>query len=131
MGARGFLLSPERPKELRTFKKKEKSNWTFAYFCLRLPWWLRWKSVCLHGGRPGFDPWVRKMPWRRKWQPIPVLLSGKFHGWRSLVGYSPWGLKEFDTTERLHFLSLFCSQPFIIILVCCERSVGIGTFLPG
>ena len=34
------------------------------------------------------DPWVRKIPWRRKWQPTPVLLPGKFHGWRSLVGYS-------------------------------------------
>ena len=42
-------------------------------------------------GRPGFDPWVRKIPWRRKWQPTPVLLPGKFRGWRSLVGYSPWG----------------------------------------
>ena len=37
--------------------------------------------------------------WRRKWQPPPVLLPGKSHGWRSLVGYSPWGHKESDTTE--------------------------------
>ena len=44
-----------------------------------------------------------KIPWRRKWQPTPVLLPGKFHGQRSLVSYSPWGLKESDTTERLHF----------------------------
>ena len=51
--------------------------------------------------RLGFDPWVRKMSWRRKWQPTPVLLPGKFHGRRSLVGYSPWGRKESDTTERL------------------------------
>ena len=41
--------------------------------------------------------------WRRKWQPTPVLLPGKSHGWRSLVVYSPWGHKESDTTERLHF----------------------------
>ena len=47
--------------------------------------------------------------YRRKWQPTPVLLPGKFHGQRSLVGYSPWGCKELDTTERLHFLS-FCSS---------------------
>ena len=39
------------------------------------------------------------------WQPTPVLLLGKFHGQRSLVGYSPWGCKESDTTEQLHFLS--------------------------
>ena len=51
-----------------------------------------------------FNPWVRKIPWRRKWQSTPVLLPGKFHGWRSLVGYSPWGCKESDMTEWLHFL---------------------------
>ena len=44
-----------------------------------------------------------EIPWRRQWQPTPVLLPGKSHGWRSLVGYSPWGCKESDTTERLHF----------------------------
>ena len=54
-------------------------------------------------GRPGVDPWVGKIPWRRKWQPTPVFLSGKSHGWRSLVGYSPWGHKELDMTEWLHF----------------------------
>ena len=42
--------------------------------------------------------WVRKIPWRGKWQPTPVFLLGKSHGQRSLVGYSPWGLKESDTT---------------------------------
>ena len=41
------------------------------------------KSVCLQCGRPGFNPWIRKISWRRKWQPIPVLLPGKFHGWRA------------------------------------------------
>ena len=40
---------------------------------------------------------------RRQWQPTPVLLSGKSHGWKSLVGYSPWGCEESDTTERPHF----------------------------
>ena len=44
-------------------------------------------------------PWVRKNTWRRKWQPTPVFLPGESHGWRSLVGYSPWGRKESDTTE--------------------------------
>ena len=41
--------------------------------------------------------------WRRQWQPTPVLLPGKSHGWRSLVGCSPWGGEESDMTERLHF----------------------------
>ena len=46
---------------------------------------------------------------RRQWHPAPVLLPGKSHGWRSLVGCSPWGREESDTTERLHFhFSLSC-----------------------
>ena len=59
----------------------------------------------------------REDPWRRKWQPTPVLLPGKFHGRRSLVGYSPRGRKESDTTERLHFTvavmlsELLCGKP--------------------
>ncbi len=50
-----------------------------------------------------------KIHWRRKWQPTPVFLPGESHGQRSLVGYSPWGHKELDMTERLHFrFSLSC-----------------------
>ena len=60
-------------------------------------------SICLQCRTPGFDPWFGKIPWRRKWQPTPVLLPGKFHGPRSLVGCSPWGRQESDTTERLPF----------------------------
>ena len=48
-----------------------------------------------------FDPWVRKIPWRKKWLPTPGFLPGDFHGQRSLVGYSPWSRKKLDTTERL------------------------------
>ena len=47
----------------------------------------------------GFNPWVRKMPWIRKWGVTTVFLDGKSHGQRSLVGYSPKGLKESNTTE--------------------------------
>ena len=50
--------------------------------------------------RCGFDPWVREIPWRRKWHPTPVLLPGKSQEQRSLAGYSPRGRKESDTTER-------------------------------
>ena len=46
-------------------------------------------------------PWVRKIPWRRKWLPTPVFLPRKSRGQRSLAGYSPWGHKEWDMTERL------------------------------
>ena len=51
-----------------------------------------------------FDPWVRKIPWRREWQPTPVLLPGQSHGQRSLAGPSAWGCKELDTTEQLSML---------------------------
>ena len=50
--------------------------------------------------RPGFNPWIKKIPWRRKWQLMPVFLPGESHGKRSLVGYSPWGCKESDITEQ-------------------------------
>ena len=46
------------------------------------------------------NSWVRRIPWRRKWQPTPVFLLGKSHIQRSLEGYSPWGCKEPDTTEN-------------------------------
>ena len=69
-----------------------------------LPQWLSRQRICLQHKRyrrRGFNPWVRKIPWRRKWQPTSVFLPGKSHGQRSLVGYSPWGCKESDITERL------------------------------
>ena len=53
------------------------------------------ESACNTG-----DPWVGKISWRRKWQPTPVFLPRESQGRRSLVGYSPWGCKESDTTER-------------------------------
>ena len=58
--------------------------------------------------RQGFDPWVRKIPWRREWLPSPVFLPGESHGQRSLMGYNPYGYKELDTmgesnTSTLNF----------------------------
>ena len=58
--------------------------------------------------RPEFDPWVGKIPLRREWQHSPVFLPGEFHGQRSLAGYSPWGCKDWDMTERLILSLLFC-----------------------
>ena len=71
------------------------------------------KSICLECWRPGFNPWVGKIPWRRKWQPTPVLLPGESHGGRSLVGYSPWGRKESDMTEQLHSLTQWYLQSWL------------------
>ena len=58
-----------------------------------------------------FNPWVGKIPWRRKWQPTPVFLPGKSHGWRSLTGYSPRGPKDSDMTEQLHFQAKIVMVP--------------------
>ena len=72
----------------------------------------QWQRICLpvheiQGLR--FNPWIRKTPWRRKWQPTPVFLPGRFHGQRSLAGYSPWGHKELDTAELLSTHTLLLS----------------------
>ena len=53
------------------------------------------------GDRSRFNPWVRKIPWRRAWQPTPVFSPGKLHGWRSLVGYSPQVAKSRTQTNQL------------------------------
>ena len=67
------------------------------------------KSYKGKGKRHGFNCWLGKIPWRRKWQPTPVFLPGESHGQKNLVGCSPWGRKESDTTKRLHFhFSLSC-----------------------
>ena len=76
-------------------------------------------SAC-NAGDLGSIPWVRKIPWRRKWQPTPILLPGKSHGWRSLVGYSPWGRKESDMTERLHFHFQGVVMVFPVVIYGCE-----------
>ena len=75
-----------------------------AYF-IWLPWWLRRLSICLQCGRPGFDPWVGKTPWRRKWQSAPVSLPGKSHGQKSLVGCTVHGVTKSQTglcNEHIH-----------------------------
>ena len=68
----------------------------------RSPWWLSGKESTYQCRRLGFNPRVRKIPWRRKWQLTLIFLPGKSHGQRTLAGYSPWGHKESDTTELLN-----------------------------
>jgi len=70
----------------------------------------------------GFDPWVGKIPWKRKWQPTPVPLPGKFHRQKSLAGYNPWGHKASDTTEHVaHVPVCACKQlsscPWYVLFV--------------
>ena len=52
----------------------------WAYEGFGLPWWLRWWQICLQCGRPGFNPWVGKIPWKRERLPTPVFCPGKLHG---------------------------------------------------
>ena len=77
-------------------------NWgCIDRYYLGLPRWLSGNESTCQCKRPRFSPWVGKIPWRRKWQPIIVFLPGKSYGQKSLVDYSPWGRKESDTTEWL------------------------------
>ena len=68
--------------------------------------WLRWSRICLQCRRPGFNPWVRKIPWRREWLSTPAFLPGESHGQRSLAGCSPWGRRESYMTEWLNTLTV-------------------------
>ena len=64
------------------------------------PRWLTGKESSCQCRRCRLDPWVGKIPWKRKWQSTPVFLLGKFHAERSLSGYSPWDCKESDAIEH-------------------------------
>ena len=55
-----------------------------------------------------FDPWIRKIPWRRKWQPTLVFLPEKSHGQRSLTDYNAWSCKEYDMIEQLSMYTTIC-----------------------
>ena len=83
-----------------TKSQTQLSNWTELNWC--------WASLVtqmvrihLQCRRPRFDPWVRKMPWKREWLPTSVFLPGEFHGQRTMGAYSPRSGKESDMTERL------------------------------
>ena len=90
--------------------------WLFNFTSpsVRLPWCLRRKRICLQCKRPRSNPWVGKIPWRRKWQPTPGSLRGKFHERRALTGYSPWGHKLLNVSD-LTFFPLQ-SSPRLVIL---------------
>ena len=117
-----FHREPVRPEQIMNFVQVEPSTFfcfwlnavfnqvlsgtyiSFHYTAFRwsivelLSWCLSSKQSACQCKRCGFDPWVRKILCRRKWQPIPVFLPGKFHGQKSLAGYSLWDHKESDMT---------------------------------
>ena len=66
----------------------------FVLSNLELPGWLSGKELACQCRRHGFNPWVRRIPWRRTWQPTPVFSPGKSRGHRNLAGYGSWGHKR-------------------------------------
>ena len=106
------------PEELLVFHKADLLAMNSFSICfLGMSLWLRQWSVCLQCGRPGFDPWVGRIPWRRQWQSTPALLPGESNGRRSLIGYSLWGRKESDSTEGLHFHFLLMKRSWLTVFL--------------
>ena len=114
---------------LTSFLPKKSQGWSYLLIFL---WnhlvsklidliWLVWdyKTIVI-----AIDNIYDTTPWRRKWQPTLVLLPGKFCGWKSLVGYSPWGHKELDTIEWLHFHFLSWYS-WNIKWIYCEMDIGL------
>ena len=82
-------------------------QWNYNFYLKRLMWWLKHVTYAVIHSPVLWR--ALSFVWRRQWHPTPVLLPGKSHGWRSLVGCSPRGLEESDMTERLQFhFSLSC-----------------------
>ena len=84
---------------------------------------LRICLQCKSHRRHRFDPWVRKIPRRRTWQPTPVFLPGESHGQRSLTDHSPQGRKKSDTTQQLskaqpRGMCLFLDSQICLIILC-------------
>ena len=90
------------PLRLGFLKKSEGSK---GRNIIRFPGGSDGKASACSAGDPGSIPGLGRSPGEGNGNPTPVLLPGKFHGLRSLVGYSPWGRKELDTIEQLHFTS--------------------------
>ena len=84
--------------------------------------WLSGKESTFQCRRRRFDPWFRKISWRRKWQPTPVFLPGKYYSQKHLAGYSPWGHKRVRhdlATKQQHFLFI----TYLILLLLIIKSI--------
>ena len=108
-------------------------KWNTLKWVSGLPRWLSGKESayqCRRHRRWDLDSWVGKIPWKRKWQPIPVFLPEKSHGQRSLEGYSPWSNKQLDATYQLSTQKVYHCEGKkklhiyktveIIVLVLCK-----------
>ena len=79
----------------------------FKLLVLRASLGAQMLMICLQCRKPGFDPWVRKIPWRREWLPTPICSPGEFHGQRSLAGLSSWCRRVRHNWATNTFTSLF------------------------
>ena len=93
-----------------------------------LPWWLSGKEPPCQCRRCGFNPWVRKVPWRRKWQPPPIFLPGKSHGQRSLVRYSSRGHKRvgYDVEAKQQYISIVLDLYRVWNITFCRCVIDIA-----
>ena len=87
---------------LESGQRNQGDSLVLAHISFGLPIWHSGKESANQCRRRGFDPLVQKIPCRRKWQPIPVFLPGKFHGQNNLVGCSSWGCKGLGMIEHAH-----------------------------
>ena len=106
------------------------SELTITIYEAALSWWLS-KESALNAGDPGLIPGSGKCPGVKEWQPTPVFWPGEFHGQSSLAGYSLWGRKESDTTERhTHIMRLLlgeqkCSIMIVVVITLLNILVKI------
>ena len=126
---------PLWPQLSNGFEKRSwilKLIWVFYIIRMRVTSLLAWASlvvswqrICLQCGRPGFDPWVGKIPWRRERLPTPEFWPREFH-----EPYSPWDHKESDTTERLWLLTPKWKPNVLFSSVRFSRSVMSDSLQP-
>ena len=110
-------------------------------YMLGLPRWLSGnKATC----QCRLDPWIRKIPWCRKWPPTPVILPGEYCGEKGLAGYSPWGCKDQGTTEYAHthtqliqnikpkknMLMVLSEIPFFMQMILCPSTGALPSCHP-
>ena len=108
-------------------------SFSVPYTILSLPRWRSGKESACQCRRCGFDPWVGKIPWRRKWQMAPMFLPGESQEQRSLSGYSTWGHKRVQHDWTLHIIA---TRNNIIYAVNCfpgwrRQWYPTKVFLPG
>ena len=124
-----YSLRVEKSKQLRAPGSPALHPNTFpegTCFQLGFPGGVNGKEPACQRRRRKFDPWVRKIPWRRKQQPPPISLSGKSHGQRSLAGTSLWGYKESDRTLRLNNNNNNAYSGLLMFVIDYQKVIGDG-----